>query len=326
MKNKILEILKEEKGYVSGERLSEIFDTSRTSIWKYINKLREDGYEITSATKLGYRLESAPDILSYGEVKGYLDTKYIGRNIIYLDEIDSTNNYGKLQANELEEGTVIVAERQTAGKGRLGRSWLSPKKKGIWMTIVLKPNLDPLLAQNITLLGGAAVGQAFQSMGVDYRIKWPNDLLLNGKKICGILTEMSCELNMIDYILMGIGINLNLDLEDLDGLLDKASSIKIEENREIDRQILFARILNEFELLYEDFIREGHINKSIEIIGEKLLLVGEEIRIIHGLKEEEGRLLGINREGHLLVEKESGLIEEVYSGEISIRGKKGYVS
>lgn len=326
MKNKILEILKEEKGYVSGERLSEIFDTSRTSVWKHINKLREEGYEITSTTKLGYKLESAPDILSYGEIQGYLDTKYIGRNIIYLDEVDSTNNYGKLQASKLEEGTVIVAERQTAGKGRLGRCWLSPKKKGIWMTIVLKPSLNPLLVNNITLLGGAAVGQALQSMGVDYRIKWPNDLLLNGKKICGILTEMSCELNMIDYILMGIGINLNLDLEDLEGLLDKASSIKIEEDREIDRQILLARILNEFELLYEDLIETGHIHKSIEIIEKKLLLIGEEIRIIHGPKEEVGRLLGINREGHLLVEKESGLIEEVYSGEISIRGKKGYVS
>lgn len=326
MKNKVLKILKDSEDFISGEEISKEFHMTRAAIWKYINMLKEDGYVIESIPRKGYKLVYLPDILTYEEVGKYLDTDFIGRNIYYFDLINSTNIKAKEIALEEKEGTVLVSEEQVGGKGRLGRQWLSPKGKGIWMSIILKPNVDPMKVAKITLLGAAAVHKALANMNIKSQIKWPNDILIDGKKISGILTEMSAELNMINYVIMGIGINVNLDEEDIpEDLKDKATSIKIIEGKEIDRKRLLANILNELEKLYIDFRDKDTITKAIDICKANSILIGKEVRLIRGEEIRFGKALDINEEGELVVEFEYGAIENIYSGEVSVRGLEGYV-
>ncbi len=324
LKNKILKKLKDSEDFISGEDISKDFNMTRAAIWKYINMLKKEGYIIESIPSKGYKLIYLPDMLTYEEVEEYLTTDFIGRNIYYFDSVDSTNKKAKETAYEEKEGTVLVAEEQVQGKGRLGRQWISPKGKGIWMSMILKPNVDPMKVAKITLLGAAAVHRALEKMNIESQIKWPNDILIGGKKICGILTEMSSELNMINYVIMGIGINVNLDEKDIpEDLKDKASSIKIVEGKEIDRKVLLANILNEFENIYIDFKDKDSVSMAIDICRENSALIGKEVRIIRGDQVRIGKALDINEEGHLLVEFEDGKVEDIYSGEVSVRNLKG---
>lgn len=326
MKNRVLRILKNSEDFISGEKISEEFNMTRSGIWKYINMLKEDGYNIESIPRKGYRIISSPDILTYEEIEEYLNTNFIGRYIHYYDSIDSTNKKSKDIAYEEKEGTVVVSEEQVAGKGRLGRTWISPKYKGIWMSIILKPKLDPMKVSRITLIGAAAVHKALNNMNIKSQIKWPNDILIDGKKICGILTEMSCELNMINYVTIGIGINVNLDENHIpEDLRHKATSIKISQDKDINRKELFANILNEFEKLYISFKDEGDISRTIDICRKNSALIGKEVRIIKGGEVRIGKALDINEDGHLVVEFGDGIVENIFSGEVSVRGLKGYV-
>lgn len=325
MKNKVLRMLKNSEGFISGEKISDEFNMTRSGIWKYINMLKEDGYKIESIPRKGYRIISSPDILTYEEVEEYLDTDFIGRKIYYFDSIDSTNNKAKEIAFEEKEGLVVVSEEQLAGRGRLGRAWVSPKGKGIWMSIILKPKVDPMKVAKVTLLGAAAVNKALDNMNVKSQIKWPNDILINGKKIAGILTEMNCELNMINYVTMGIGINVNLDENDIpEDLKDKATSIKISGGKEINRKELLANTLNIFEELYLLFRDKDDVSKAIEICRENSALIGKQVRVIRGEEIKIGKALDINEEGQLVVEFENGVVENIYSGEVSVRGLEGY--
>lgn len=327
MKNKVLKILKDNEGFISGEKISDEFNMTRAGIWKYINMLKEDGYNIESIPRKGYRLIHSPDILTYMEIEKHLDTEFIGRTVHNFDLVDSTNKEAKEIAFDEKEGTVLVAEEQSGGKGRLGREWLSPKGKGIWMSIILKPQVDPMKVAKITLLGAAAVNKALNNMNIESKIKWPNDILIDGKKICGILTEMNCELNMINYVIMGIGVNVNLDENEIrEDLKEKATSIKISQNKKIDRKILMANILNEFEELYLPFKDKNDISQAIDICRNNSALIGKDIRVIKGEEIKLGKALDINEEGELVVEFEDGNIENIYSGEVSIRGLEGYVS
>lgn len=326
MKNKVLRMLKDSKGFISGEKISNEFNMTRAGIWKYINMLKEDGYNIESISRKGYRLISSPDILNYEEIEEYLDTDSMGRNIHHFDSIDSTNKKAKEMALGEKEGTVLVAEEQIGGKGRLGRTWISPKGKGIWMSIILKPKVDPMKVAKITLLGAAAVTKALNNLNIRSQIKWPNDILIDGKKICGILTEMNCELNMINYVVMGIGINVNLDANEIpEDLRDKATSVKISEGKEINRKELLANILNEFEELYLSFRDKDDVSYAIDICRKNSALIGKEIRVIKGEEIKLGKALDINEEGQLVVEFENGVVENVYSGEVSVRGLEGYI-
>lgn len=319
-------MLKDSKGFISGEKISDEFNMTRAGIWKYINMLKEDGYNIESISRKGYRLISSPDILNYEEIEEYLDTDSMGRNIHYFDSIDSTNKKAKEMALGEKEGTVLVAEEQSGGKGRLGRTWISPKGKGIWMSIILKPKVDPMKVAKITLLGAAAVTKALNNLNIRSQIKWPNDILIDGKKICGILTEMNCELNMINYVVMGIGINVNLDANEIpEDLRDKATSVKISEGKEINRKELLANILNEFEELYLSFRDKDDVSYAIDICRKNSALIGKEIRVIKGEEIKLGKALDINEEGQLVVEFENGVVENVYSGEVSVRGLEGYI-
>ncbi|WP_312575745.1 biotin--[acetyl-CoA-carboxylase] ligase, partial [Clostridium sp.] len=284
-------------------------------------------YEITSISKKGYKLVNSPDILRYEEVEEYLQTKYIGRNILHYNTIDSTNKAAKSLAIEgIEEGTVIVSEEQTSGRGRLGRSWVSPKSSGIWMSIILKPNISPMMASRVTLIGAAAVHKALEEINIDAKIKWPNDIVLNNKKLCGILTEMSGEMDKLNYIVMGIGLNVNLDEEDFsDELKNMATSLKIEKNEHINRKELFGKILNNFEILYDEFKNHGNIASTVNICRKNSLLLGKEVRVINGMKTVTVKALDLDEDGELLVEYEDKSKGKIISGEVSVRGLYGYV-
>lgn len=325
MKYKILRYLKDNDDFISGQKISEELGVTRASVWKYINALKEEGYEIESFSKKGYKLIKVSDLLTYEEIKGYLDTQYMGKKIINLSTIDSTNNYMKSIASSMDEGTIITSEEQTSGRGRIGRNWTSPSSKGIYMSILLKPNLDPTKVSKLTLIGAAAVYKALKCIGIESQIKWPNDIVIGSKKVCGILTEMDCELNRIDYIVMGIGINVNLDEIDIpDEISKKATSLKIVIGEKVGRQELLALVLNHFEKLYDYFKKNGDILEVIKICKEHSALLGKEVQIIQSGDIRIGRAIDINKDGELVVEFDEG-IERIISGEVSVRGLNNYI-
>jgi len=327
MKGKILKLLKASgDNFVSGQKISEDLGVSRAAIWKNINLIKEDGYEIEAISRRGYRIISSPDILTFEEIKDFLNTEYIGRNIIYYDSIGSTNSKAKeLAENDQEHGTVIISEEQTAGRGRLGRNWVSPKYKGIWMSIILRPNIMTRNVSQVTLLGAAAVQKAIMKMGIKTSIKWPNDIVLNNKKVCGILTEMSGEIDHINYIIMGIGVNVNLEKEDFHcDLKDVATSIKIESGKYMDRKLLLANILNIFEELYMDFVDNDNIKETIKICRNNSMLLGKEVKLINRGKVTIAKAIDISDQGELVVENSHGVLEHIVSGEVSVRGIYGY--
>lgn len=327
MKEKIIELLKNNDGdFISGQKISESFGVSRAAIWKYINALKEEGYKIESVSKKGYRLVSSPDILTYEEIKDKLTTKYIGRTLYHYDTIDSTNIKAKdLASKGVKDGTIVISEEQTMGKGRLGRSWASPKYKGIWMSIILKPNIKPEKLARVTQIGAAAVTKAVRNMGIEAFIKWPNDIVIGNKKVCGILTEMNCELNRINYLVVGIGINVNLEMKDItEEISNIATSLLIESGNKVDRKKLVADILNIFEEMYQDFIKTGYLGKALDICRKYSILIGKEVRIIDGNKEMKAKVLGLSDEGELLVDFGDGKEKKLISGEVSVRGLYGY--
>lgn len=328
MKEEILKLLKQNcDSFISGQEICEQLGVSRTAIWKYINVLKEQGYEIESISKKGYKLISAPDILTYDEVEPLLKTKFIGRKIIYFDSVDSTNSKAKELASAGEvDGTLVISEVQTMGKGRLGRSFISPKGKGIWMSIILRPEIDPMSAAVITQISAAAVNLAASEMNIKTLIKWPNDIIINRKKVCGILTEMSAELTNINYVILGIGINVNVDEEEFTGeVKNVATSFKVETGKSISRKELLSKFLNNFEELYEDLIINNNIERTIKICRENSALIGKEINVIKRGINTKAKALDINDEGLLVVQYEDGKIESLISGEVSIRGLKYYV-
>lgn len=327
MKDEILTILKNnENSYVSGQTISEHLGVSRAAIWKYINKLKEEGYVIESVSKLGYKLVSAPDLLTSQEIDEYLNTKYIGRNIIHFDTIDSTNTKAKELAAQGEiDGTLIISEEQTLGRGRLGRQWCSPKYKGVWMSIILKPNIDPLNASNITLIAAAAVHEALKTFNITTQIKWPNDIILNNKKLCGILTEMNSELNQINYIILGIGVNVNISKEEFpEELKNIATSIFAETKEMFSRKELVASILNHFEAFYEEFIENKNLSFIIDICRKNSILLGKEIQLYNRGKLITGKAIDIDESGLLVIEHKDGSIEKIISGEVSMHGLFNY--
>lgn len=329
MKQRILEELKANSGQpVSGEEISRKLGISRTAVWKHISRLRREGYSIESQTNSGYRLVGSPDLLSPGELEPMLKTRFIGREIIYFDSITSTSTYAKKAAEEpFAEGTVIIAEEQTAGRGRLGRQWISTRGKGIWMSIMLKPDILPADAPKLTIAAAYAVAKALRSCcRLDARIKWPNDIVVEGKKLCGILTEMSAEADEIKNVIVGIGINANLEQKDFGPEVSSiATSIRLETGSAVSRKDLAASVLNEFEEVYEVFAREGSIKPLLDEYKNKSAVLGKEIRVISKKEEIVGLAVDISEEGHLVVRLGDGTIKEIMSGEVSVRGLCGYI-
>ncbi|MDI9476690.1 MAG: biotin--[acetyl-CoA-carboxylase] ligase [Natronincolaceae bacterium] len=326
MRNKILEELyKNREDYISGETLAVNLGISRTAVWKHINILKKEGYSIKTAPGKGYRLSEMKDKLLPGEIGSSIHNNIIGKRIIYFDSIDSTNNYIKKKAGQLKNGTVVLAEEQVSGRGRRGKEWISPKGTGIWMSLILKPDIPPREGIKMTQIAAVAVcGSIRKLTGLDALIKWPNDIVINGKKVCGILTEMAGELNEINYVVIGIGINANME-HFPEEVGKKATSLFIEGGKKVDRKELLVDILENFEIMYNNYTLHLNLNEVLPMIKAYSAVLGKNIRIIQGKSEKMGRAVDINDDGLLLVEKEDGNRELISSGEVSIRGERGYI-
>lgn len=326
MKGEILKLLKETDGYVSGQELCRRFGVSRTAVWKVINQLKEEGYEIEAVRNRGYVLKGAGDVLSEAELLSCLKTEWAGGRTVYFDATDSTN----IQARRLAEahaphGTLVVSDRQDGGKGRRGRSWASPSGVGIWMSLILRPEIAPSSASMLTLAAALAVREGIQEeTGLSPLIKWPNDLVLNGMKICGILTEMSTELMEIQYVITGIGINVN-QREFPPEIRDTATSLSLEAGRSFRRSSLIAAILKAFEKDYTAFLKTGDLSLLLEEYNACLVNRGKEVCILDPSGEYRAVAEGIDESGSLLVTLPDGTRREIISGEVSVRGIYGYV-
>lgn len=325
MREKVINILLDgELEFISGEEISKRLGISRTAVWKHINALKEQGYEIESVNRKGYRLKESPnDILSKENIVHELNTDFIGREIVHFESIDSTNNYAKSVANEKVDGAVIISEEQIGGRGRLGKKWHSKKYDGIWMSIILKPDISPMDAPFITLIAGVSIVKALDNLGIKSTIKWPNDIILNNKKVCGILTELSAEIERVNYIVLGIGINVKtLDFpEDIKNI---ATSIK-KESYEASRVDIIRNILEEFEKNYIDYTVNGDKSKTLDICRKFSAIINKEIYIIKNNEKEIVKCIDINSDGNLIVQDKEGNKKEIVSGEVSIRGEHGYV-
>ena len=326
MKTEILKALKNSDTYLYGEQLSQKFGVSRTAIWKYIKQLREEGYEIESITRRGYRLLQTADRITASEILSRNQASWVGKSIEYFEVTDSTNQriYDFAEKGR-EEGLLAVAEEQTGGKGRRGRSWVSPPGTGIWMSLLLRPKVEPQKASMVTIVAALAMTKAMEKItGMEIRIKWPNDVVLNGKKVCGILTEMSAELEEIHYIIVGIGINANTESFPED-IQDRATSIYLESGKKVERAAFIAEFCVQFEQYYERFLEMGNLAFLKEEYESYLINIGREVKIIKKKEERVRKALGINELGELIVAKSDGTTEIIFSGEVSVRGLYGYV-
>lgn len=326
MKTKILTLLRESDSYQSGQEICKKFGVSRTAVWKAINQLKDEGYVIEAVPNKGYYLKECPDVITYSEVKSILTTKWVAQDLYCFNEIDSTNTKAKQLADEgAKHGTLVVANLQTGGKGRRGRVWESPINTGIFMSLVLKPNINPSHASMLTLVMALAVQKACEEVThAECMIKWPNDIVLNAKKICGILTELSTEMDYINHVVIGIGINANMDSFP-EELKEKATSIKIENGEKINRAQLINRIMFHFEEEYAIFMKNQNLEEQIDSYNQVLANCEKEVVVMESSQSYNGIAHGINCKGELLVEKKDGTTTCVYAGEVSVRGINGYI-
>ena len=300
MKGEVLKTLYESQDYISGERLSRELGMSRVSIWKYIQSLKQDGYGI-EASKRGYRLISSPDLLLPWEFP-QLEAK-----IYHFKEIDSTMDFARELARKGEQG-IVIAETQTRGRGRLDREWFSPEG-GIYFTLILKPKISPIYAQRATLMAGISVAKAIRRLfDLKAELKWPNDVLIEGRKVCGILAEMEAETDAIKFINLGIGINANSPIPQYES---RATSLKEELGREISRKELLSSVLEEIE------IEKAKLERADLIEEWKSLstTLGKEVRIIAPGETIEGKAIGIDSSGALIIKSRDGSLATAIAGD-----------
>jgi BirA family biotin operon repressor/biotin-[acetyl-CoA-carboxylase] ligase len=326
LKERILKKLNQNRqSYISGQRLSESLNISRTAVWKYINALKEQGYEIEAVPNRGYRLISSPDILTPEEIYPLLTTSVMGHSIIHKYTLASTSTLAKEIAPQKNEGTVVIAEEQSGGRGRLGRQWYSPRGGGIWTSVILKPRLRPEKAYQITQVAAVAVVKAVREItGLAVGIKWPNDIVINGRKVCGILTEMNAEADAINHIILSIGLNVNPGGSRVPRELnDKIAFLYTECGFTVSRKVLLAALLEKLETAYFQFINKGFVT-VLQDCRKFSVLLGREVRIEQADRVLQGRAVDITQDGVLVVETMDGKIE-IISGDVSVRGVNGYV-
>lgn len=316
----IIEILKKQETFISGEEIGNQMEGTRANVWKLIQKLKKEGYEIDSSTNRGYQLLTDEFAYNEKEIKRHLETDTFGREIYFLNRTDTTN--GQLKKKALEgatEGTLFVAESMSRGKGRLGRKWNAPKQSGIWASLLLRPDMMPKDASAITLLTALAVVRALiEETKVQTHIKWPNDIVLYDKKICGILTEMDCEMEQINFVVLGIGINVNTE-EFPEELQDIATSLYRIKNKKFGRTKIITKIMKILEEYYEIFLEDG-FEPFMEEYEKRCITLNQDI-VVHGKRTFEARAVGITKQGELLIQRVGQTEKEIVSsGEVSIRG------
>jgi len=322
MRDSILRALQEE-GLVSGEQLGQRFNISRTAVWKHVNELRRIGYEIDSSPRTGYSFVKSPDLVIPEEIALGLNTSIMGRRILYREEVTSTQDEaGEVARKGAEEGVVVISERQTKGRGRKGRLWSSPPREGLYFSTILRPNLKPNQIVQIPLIAGVAVCKAIRKVTpLEPRIKWPNDITIGGKKVAGILAEMSCDMDRVDHIVLGIGVNVNtrcsLLPEPTRGI---ATSLAENCGEYVSRVRLVQSILAEFDALYTAFLASGFdaLREEWKALDST---VGSWVKVSDAEGEIKGKALDIDGEGFLLVRKENGNVKRVISGDVSLIGR-----
>ena len=320
MRNEILDYFRKADGnFVSGQQISKDLHVSRTAIWKHINVLKERGYIFESSTRKGYRLIYAPNLLTPLEIDSALHTETFGRHVVYLESTQSTNEEAKKIAREgAEEGTIVVAEEQITGHGRLARGFYSPFAKGIWFSLILRRKFFPMEASKCTLLAAVGVCRGIRRMGLaDAGIKWPNDILVHGKKLVGILTLMSASMEKIDYIIMGIGINTGIKKNEFPEDFREGATSFLNEGINVSRKDLLAAILGELEKEYSIAQDEG-FDKVLDDWRALSVTLGQEVRVIFGDDSYTGKAVDIDRDGCLLVNTGSE-VKRVIAGDVSIR-------
>lgn len=292
-------ILLKKYEWISGEHLAESLHVSRTAIWKHIQQLKKKGYLITAKPNKGYQLLKTPERLTIEEIKQHLHTSLLGNNVYHLQTVTSTNDYARtLAKNKEREGTIVVADEQTGGRGRKQRPWNSPNG-GLWFSLLLKPSIAPSEAMQTTMCAACALSEAInQQTSLIPSIKWPNDILINKKKVCGILTELSAEIDMINYLIIGIGLNVNNQLPK--DLQNSGTSLKKEAKRTIEILPLFINIIESFERYYTSLL-----DKDIEKIRKTWIsyssTIGTQIKVKTEKKEIIGKAIDIGKNGELLV-------------------------
>ncbi|NPV04351.1 MAG: biotin--[acetyl-CoA-carboxylase] ligase [Syntrophaceae bacterium] len=313
-------------GWVSGEELSRELRISRTAVWKHVCSLRSEGYVIESSTRKGYLLRESLDRLVPSEIEASLRTARLGRRIVCEREVDSTNRLARdLAIAGAAEGTVVIAESQTAGRGRMGRSWFSPAGEGIYLSLLLRPRFQPAEAPKTTLLAGVALAEALIPI-VPGRvsIKWPNDVLAGGKKVAGILVEAAAEIDAIDYLIIGVGINVNTPRRRFPPeLRERATSLAAEAVRPVSRAEVLADFLGRFESHYDRAAREG-FGPVIRRWRELSDMAGRRVRVRSFDRCLEGIISGIGDDGALVLTGADGTVEHVIAGDVEyIQEAKG---
>lgn len=316
MEDKILRLFgKAKDAYISGEDISKELGVSRASIWKHIETLRGLGYEIEAVPNLGYRLMARPDRLIPEELRDNLKTKSLGKRILAFECLDSTNDTAYQLAEKGEkEGTVVVAERQRKGKGRQGRHWVS-SKGGIYLSCILKPDIEPKEVAKITLVSAVAVSVSIrEEAGVPAMIKWPNDIMIDKRKVCGILTEMKAEQDKVDFVIVGIGVNVDIPVN----LLPKgAASLAKESGRRVSKVALAKKILENMEY-YVDIFKKDGFDKIRNEWRNLSATLGKQVKVQCHDEKIEGEALDVDRDGALVVRLDTGIQRRILSGDVTI--------
>ncbi len=325
MRKNVLEMLRNAgESFISGEDMATRLKISRTAVWKHIQKLRNGGYDIISRENRGYKLNRTPDLLSPDVVLNGLQTKIIGAGAgkyIYRNVVDSTNKIARQAAYEgAADGTVIVAEEQTGGKGRLERPFFSPREKGIYFSLLLRPKCLPKDASKFTLPAAVALAKTMERFDLKPEIKWPNDVMFDGRKIAGILTELSAEIGRVNYIVVGTGINVNVSRKEFPRNIRKvAASLSEMKGEDLPRADFFRALLEEFDKIYISINEEG-FGKVFDLWRKYNITLGKNVNVISAESGEtfQGVAVDIDSDGALIVETKDGR-RTVYAGDVSIR-------
>ncbi|MCD8340659.1 MAG: biotin--[acetyl-CoA-carboxylase] ligase [Clostridiales bacterium] len=328
-KQKILAILQKNAGsFISGEAISQQLGISRAAVSKAVGSLRGEGYEIRSVTNRGYCLCAAPDSLTEGEILPWLSADHVGRSLLVFQSIDSTNNYLKREEEHLPSGTVAVANEQTGGRGRRGRTFQSPGEVGVYLSALLRPDVEPAKALDLTAYVAVAVCEGIEAAtGLQPEIKWTNDIVIQGRKICGILTEMMLESESMTLrsIVTGIGINVNQREEDFpEDIRAMAGSLAMMTGAPVRRGRLTAEIINALDRMYTDWSAGG--TDYLERYRRRCLTLGREVQLLHPDDTVEPAFAeDVDEQFGLVVRMPDGTRRTVTSGEVSVRGLYGYV-
>ena len=324
MDEEIIQLLRDHSSeFFSGEQISRHLRVSRTAVWKRIQRLRALGYEIEASTRSGYRLLGSPDLLTPSEIKPHLKTKWIGKTIHHFDTLDSTNAKAyQLALDGAEEGEVVIAESQEKGKGRLGRQWVSPPFLNLYLSVILRPKIPPHQASLITLMAAVATADAIREFsGLAPLIKWPNDILLQGRKVAGLLNEIHSEIDRIHFVILGVGVNLNADENTLPKeIRGVATSLKIEMGQMISRKAFLPFFLQELERWYSIFIHGGSA-VILEAWRGRAHLQGRRVRVASFGETLTGTAIDVDSDGALILETADGERKRVVAGDVEYSTK-----